>query len=101
VFPPEADGLAGWLYRLGPGGACRDRVPGGACTLPEPSADGGQYLVVAGGAMVADGVELPRNSIAYVSPDEAVFQVVAGQAGLDLLVLQFPMLAPQSATAVA
>jgi hypothetical protein len=92
VFPAEADGLAGWLYRLG---------PGQACTLPEPSAGGGQYLLVAGGGMVADGDELPRNSIAYVSPDEPAFRAVAAQAGLDLLVLQFPKLAPQAARALA
>ena len=82
VFSKEADGLAGWLYRLG---------PGHACTLPDPADGGGQYLLVTSGAMVADGEELPRNSVAFVSPDEDAFRVVAGQTGLDLLVLQFPV----------
>jgi len=82
VFSKEADGLAGWLYRLG---------PGHACTLPDPADGGGQYLLVTGGAMVADGEELPRNSVAFVSPDEGAFRVVAAQTGLDLLVLQFPV----------
>ncbi len=82
VFSREADGLAGWLYRLG---------PGHACTLPDPADGGGQYLLVTSGAMVADGEELPRNSVAFVSPDEDAFRVVAGQTGLDLLVLQFPV----------
>ena len=92
VFPAEADGLAGWLYRLG---------AGQACTLPEPAEGGGQYLLIAGGVMVADGEQLSRNSIAYVSPEEPAYRAVAGQAGLDLLVLQFPFLAPPSAKAIS
>jgi hypothetical protein len=92
VFPQEADGLAGWLYRLG---------PGHACTLPEPTDGGGQYLLVTGGAMIADGAELPQHSVAFVSPDESAYRVVASQAGLDLLVLQFPVLAPKQADTIA
>ena len=84
VFPTEADGLAGWLHRLG---------PGHAWVLPEPSAGGGQYLVVVAGSMLADGSELPRHSVAFISPEERAFRAVAGEAGLDLLVLQFPALA--------
>ena len=84
VFPWEADGMAGWLYRLG---------PGHTCTLPEPADGGGQYLVVTGGAMVADGAELPSHSVAFVSPDEGAYRAVASRAGLDLLVLQFPEVA--------
>jgi hypothetical protein len=85
VFPAEADGLAGWLYRLG---------SGQACTLPEPSVGGGQYLLVTGGAMVSGDDEFPHNSVAFVSPDEEAFRAVAGRGGLDLLVLQFPVLEP-------
>jgi hypothetical protein len=85
VFPMEADGLAGWFYRLG---------PGHACALPEPADGGGQYLLVTGGVMVTGGAQLPRHSAAFVSPEEGAFRVVASQAGLDLLVLQFPKLAP-------
>jgi hypothetical protein len=84
VFPKEADGLAGWLYRLG---------PGHTCNLPAPADGGGQYLLVTGGVMVADGAELPLHSVAFVSPDEDACRVVASQAGLDLLVLQFPRVA--------
>jgi hypothetical protein len=83
VFPLEADGLAGWLYRLGP----RD-----ACSLPGPSHSGGQYLLVIAGAMAMEDTELARHSAAFISPDEPAFRVVAGQTGLDLLVLQFPVL---------
>lgn len=84
VFPPEEDGLAGWLYRLG---------PGGECTLPDPSASGGQYLLVTAGALILSDAELPRHSAAFIRPSEPAFRAVAGQCGLDLLVLQFPRLA--------
>ena len=81
VFSKEADGLAGWLYRFG---------PSQACTLPDPGEGGGQYLLVTSGAMVSDAKELPTNSVVFVAPNEEAFEAVAGRAGLDLLVLQFP-----------
>jgi len=83
VFPSGEDGLAGWLYRLG---------PGDECTLPEPSVSGGQYLVVTAGALTMGDAELARHSAAFIRPAEPAFRVVAGQSGLDLLVLQFPRL---------
>jgi hypothetical protein len=83
IFALEDDGLAGWLYRLG---------PNGACALPPPSKGGGQYLLVIGGALNVDGGELPKHSAVFVSPEEAAFRVAATSAGLDLLVLQFPVL---------
>jgi hypothetical protein len=69
--------------------------------LPEPANGGGQYLVVAAGAMLSDGIELARLSVAFVSPDEPAFRVEASQAGLDLLVLQFPVLASRPASALS
>jgi hypothetical protein len=85
VFAPEADGLAGWLYRLG---------PGHACTLPGPADGGGQYVLVTGGEMTADGRELAHHAMAFISPDEEALRVVAGESGVELLALQFPRLAP-------
>jgi hypothetical protein len=82
VFAPEPDGLAGWLYRLG---------PKGACSLPDPVASGGQYLLVVSGSMISDGTEYGRHSVAFISQEEAAFPLVAGATGLDLLVLQFPV----------
>jgi hypothetical protein len=85
VFAEEADGLAGWMVRLG---------PGGSCVLEEPAKGGGQYLVVAAGTLVApDGRTLPRLSTVFISPEEARQTALAGPEGLDLLVLQFPRLA--------
>ncbi|HJU31788.1 MAG TPA: hypothetical protein VJ740_10040 [Hyphomicrobiaceae bacterium] len=84
VFATEPDGLAGWLYRLG---------PDNACTLPDPSAGGGQYLVVVGGALRAEGRTLGRHAVLFLSPEEPAFQAVPAGDGLDLLVLQFPVAA--------
>lgn len=81
VFAREPDGLAGWLYRLG---------PDNSCTLPDPSAGGGQYLVVVGGALRAEGRTFERHAVLFLSPEESAFQAVAADDGLDLLVLQFP-----------
>jgi hypothetical protein len=83
IFEPEEDGLAAWMLRL-PAGA-RQR-------LPEPAQGGGQYLIVAAGTMHASGRALDRLSTIYVTADEPAFDVVAGDDGLEVLVLQFPRL---------
>jgi len=84
VFEREPDGLAGWLYRLG---------PGQTNILPDPTDGGGQYIVVTGGSMLYEGAGLPRHSIVFCSPQEQAFQAVAGISGAEILVLQFPQLA--------
>ncbi|MGD9806608.1 MAG: hypothetical protein AB7E81_10855 [Hyphomicrobiaceae bacterium] len=83
IMKEEADGLAAWIWRLGPGGTDR---------LPEPSKGGGQYLIVTGGDLKSDGQLLDRLSTIYVTPEEPAFGIEAGPEGLDLLVLQFPRL---------
>jgi hypothetical protein len=90
VFAAEPDGLAGWLHRLG---------PKQTCTLPDPARGGGQYLVVASGSMLSGSVEYVRHSVAFISPDEMAFSPVAGAAGLDLLVLQFPIASSKTMSA--
>ena len=83
IMPEEADGLAAWLWRLGPGGSAR---------LPEPALGGGQYLIVAAGTLIAHDQALDRLSTVYLTPEEAAYDATAGADGLDLLVLQFPKL---------
>lgn len=85
VFEAEADGLAAYLFRVGP----EQRVRG----LPDAREGGGQYLLVAAGSARQDGQELTTWSTIFVSRDEAPPKVSAGASGLDLLVLQFPQLA--------
>jgi len=81
VLNLEADGLAAWMWRLG---------PSGETLLPDPRTSGGQYLIVAGGTLMSGPKALDRLSTIYVTPEEAAFAVKAGADGLDLLVLQFP-----------
>ena len=85
IFAPEADGLAGWTYRLG---------PNGTATLFDPRQGGGQYLIVGAGTLLHEGRALDRLSTVFVSVDEPPRTVVAGDDGLDLLVLQFPVKRP-------
>ena len=84
IFAPEADGLAAWLLRAG---------PGQTAALPDASAGGGQYLIVTAGSLIHDGRDLDRLSTIYITPEEAPFSPCAGATGLDLLVLQFPRIA--------
>jgi hypothetical protein len=83
IFEGEPDGLSAAIYYLG---------EDDSLTLPNPSATGGQYLVVASGVMVHDGKSFDRWSTIYVTTDEEAFEVQAGTEGLDLLLLEFPRL---------
>ncbi len=84
VFAPENDGLAGNLYRMGPGQSAR---------MPDPAGTGGIYFVVVEGSVVHQDAELPRLSTIYSSNDESRMTLTAGASGADLLVLHFPALA--------
>ena len=83
VFAPEADGLSGTLYRMGPGQTAR---------MPDPAGTGGIYFVVTEGNVVHQGKELEKLSTIYSTPCEARIQIAAGASGADLLVLHFPAL---------
>jgi len=77
----EEDGMAAWLLRL---------APGAAAAIPDPGDGGGQYHVVVGGSLVRDGAELPELSCLFATADEPPYEARAGEAGLEMLVLQFP-----------
>ncbi|MDH3703136.1 MAG: hypothetical protein OEU46_17655 [Alphaproteobacteria bacterium] len=81
VMEAEADGLVGYILRLGGGQAA-------AC--PDPSSGGGQYHVVVNGTLIHDCATLPPLSCRYVTPDEPAPQAIAGEGGLEMLILQFP-----------
>lgn len=81
VFELEADGLAAWFLRA---------IPDAVAYVPSPIQGGGQYVVVAGGTLVHDGIELPRLSCAYVSSEEGPMPLQAGPDGLEVLIVQFP-----------
>jgi hypothetical protein len=76
------DGLGAWRHRLPPGAALRG---------PDPASGDGQFWVVTGGELrAADGATLPALSCAFVGPEEPPFAVTAGEAGLEVVVMQYP-----------
>ena len=82
MFDPEPDGLAAWFLRA---------VPGTTTHTPVSIQGGGQYVIVAGGTLLYDRVELPRLSCAYAASDEGPLALQAGADGLEVLILQFPV----------
>ena len=77
----EPDGMGAWLLRLG---------ADAEAAIPDPAGGGGQYHVVIGGTLNREGEPMPALSCLYATPDEPAYTARAGEAGLELLVLQFP-----------
>jgi hypothetical protein len=80
-----ADGMASWRFRL----------PAAATGIgPDPGNGGGQFWVVlAGTASCAGSALLPVESCVFVGPEDAALSMTAGPAGVELLCVQFPLLA--------
>jgi hypothetical protein len=57
---------------------------------PDPKLGNGYYVFVANGSLVREGSDLPLWSVVYVDPSEEGFLIVAGQSGLEAMVMQFP-----------
>ncbi len=89
IFTRDDDGLYAAMIRLGAGMSYE--------TL-DPADGGGQYFVVVNGALSAlslsDGgsEEFELWSCLYVKPDEPALTIQASEAGVELLLLQFPKL---------
>ncbi len=87
VLEDAPDGLGSWRYRL---------PKLGTVTGPDPSAGGGQFwLVLAGSAVVPGSELLPVQSCIFVGPEDQALAVTAGDAGAELLCMQFPRFARQ------
>jgi rubredoxin len=71
--------------------------PRATATAPDPSTSGGQYVVVTKGNLLHQGRDYKSISIAFVKPDEAPMQLVAGDEGLEALVLHYPRGRPLAA----
>ena len=82
LIPEAADGMGAWRHRLPPGAALEG---------PDPASGDGQFWVVTAGSLQASAGEiLPPLSCAFVAPDERPFAATAGEAGLEVVVVQFP-----------
>ena len=64
--------------------------PGLSFTTPDPHTGGGQVVFVLAGSARYEGRTLERPSAIAVSRDEAPLTIVAGEGGLQALVLQYP-----------
>jgi hypothetical protein len=81
LIGPEADGMAAWRYALPPNG----QVSG-----LDPLDGRGQYWVVTQGSIAYAGQTMDRLSCAFVYPDDAAFEAVAGPDGAEVIAMQFP-----------
>lgn len=82
AIAPQADGLGAWRYRL---------PAGGQISGPDPRHGAGQHWLVLGGELTQENVaKLPKFSLLFVAPSEAPFEATAGEAGLEILCLQYP-----------
>ena len=79
LMDPQEDGVYAEGIRLG-SNAVADGLPNNA---------GGQYYLVCAGSLIADGKELPERSLIRADPDEETPTLRAGEAGANVLVLQF------------
>lgn len=77
----DADGMAATYLHL---------APSQSTASVDPSAGGGQYVLVTNGAAIVRGQTLTRLGCAFVSNDEAALTITATDAGAEVLVLQFP-----------
>lgn len=64
--------------------------PGARAALPDAALGGGQYHVVASGALVRDGAALGPLSVEFAAPDAGEVSVEAGPEGLELILARFP-----------
>ncbi|MCB4825361.1 hypothetical protein [Roseicella aerolata] len=82
LLPEAPDGLGAWRHRLPPDAMLRG---------PDPATGDGQFWVVTAGAIhTPDGACLPALSCGFVGPEETPFVVMAGKAGLEVVVVQYP-----------
>lgn len=76
-----ADGLGALVLRMGPA----MKMAG-----PDPRRTGGQYYLVMNGSLERSGESYPAWSVIFQDPAESALEVIAGSAGLEALILQFP-----------
>ncbi len=81
VFPPQADGIGGWMLRL---------PADSSMAAPDLAGGLGRFYVIAQGEARINGATLTRWATVFVTPEEEPMLVFAGESGADVLVLQFP-----------
>lgn len=64
--------------------------PGASLVCPHPGNTDGQFVLVMGGSLWYQNKSWNAFSIVYITPDESAFTLTAGDAGMDVIVLNFP-----------
>jgi len=81
MIPPEADGLAGWMLSI---------PPGGSMAPPEHPGGLARYYVVATGQATVNGTVLGPLGLAWAEGDDLCPALHAGSQGANVIALQFP-----------
>lgn len=82
LIEPLADGAAAWLMRL---------PPGASAQAHEGKPGAPRFHVVVSGALRLGEETLPRLALAFSSDEDSRLGVTAGDEGLELLILEYPM----------
>lgn len=78
----EQDGIAAWILRVPPRGSLRP---------PEPAGLGPRFYLATAGELHWEQAILPRMAVVFVSADESGFELRAGEQGVEVLAVQFPV----------
>jgi hypothetical protein len=78
---PGDEGMNAKVIRLGPNMTVQS---------PDPSESGGQYLIVLNGSLQLDGKDYKPYSLVFVRSTDEAPTLVAGEAGLEIMVTQYP-----------
>ncbi len=87
AIEPRPDGIGAWMLRV---------PPNQTAPAPRHANGGGQFRLVVGGEMKTDVTMLTRLGCVFLSETESGNDVVAGPAGLEVLLLQFARTAHSS-----
>jgi len=87
MLPPRADGLGAWRHLL---------PAGTALAGPPPGEGRGQFWLVVSGEVMGPEGALPPLSLVFVNPEDPALTVTAGEAGAELLILQYPRHTPDA-----
>ena len=67
-------------------------------TAPDPSSGGGQYLIVVGGSIRHDEKDHQAFTVVFLEPSDKPFDLRAGAAGANVIVMNFPQPSMQPAS---
>jgi rubredoxin len=68
-------------------------------TTPDQAGGDGQYVVVVKGSLVHEGKERAAPAVVFLKRDEPAFEIVAGDQGLEAIIMNFPKLRQREAEA--